>query len=64
MCESEDILEYIVSDEMIGKWVFIHNKTLTVAKSAKDAYKQAKKLYPNEEPFIIQVPDYHKKYLL
>ena len=52
--------EYVMSiskDLEAGKWIAVVGKEV-VAKgvNAKEVYEQAKKAYPNKEPFIMKVP--------
>jgi hypothetical protein len=52
--------EYIMSiSETLkaGKWIAIVKREIIEGETAKEVFEDAKRKYPNREPFIMKVPD-------
>lgn len=40
-----------------GKWIAVVKKNIIKGDNAKEVFNEAKRKYPNREPFIMKIPD-------
>jgi len=56
-----DYLNYLMSmgdlRQYVGKWIALVGKELVASgDNGKEVFAEAKRRYPNEEPFIMKIP--------
>jgi hypothetical protein len=56
-----DYLNYLMSmgdlREYVGKWIALVGKELVASgDSGKEVFAEAKRKYPNKEPFVMKIP--------